>query len=144
MLQSEVNEISDAFQDAWDEFFGQEMFYVPLDLEKTIVHPIYKETTEKVYDFAGKKRFVGTYKELSNKEAGELFGDATRAKAEITYVSRELILAGVDDVDDSALIEITHQSGRVGLYNITEITRKVQFGDNRIFTKLGVFEDGSE
>lgn len=144
MLQSEINEISDAFQDAWDEFFGQEMYYVPLDLEKTVVHPIYGETRKKEYDFDGKKRFVGTYKELSNKEAGELFGDATKAESEITFVTRELIVQGIDEVDDGAIIEITHLSGKVMLYNITEITRKVQFGSSRIFTKLGVVEIGEK
>lgn len=142
MLQSELNEISEAFQDAWDEFFGQEMFYVPFQLEGTEVHRIYKESRRKTYDHANKIRFMGTFKELSNKEAGELFGADTKAESEITFVTKELFDQGIKKVDDAALIEITHHDGTTVLYNIVEVTRKVQLGDNRIFTKLGVFENG--
>lgn len=142
MLQSELDEISEAFQEAWNDSFGQEMFYVPFDKGKTISHPIYGDSEEKVYDFDNKKRFMGTFKELNNEEAGELFGKDTNVEAEITLITKELFDQGVLEIDTSALVEITHRSGRTQLYNITKSIGKVQLGNNRIFTRLGVVEHG--
>ena len=140
MEQKELDEISDAFVDAWEEFFGQEMFYVPFDENASKPHPIYGENKNKVYDYENKKRFMGTFKELSDEEAGELFGQETKAEAEITYVTKELYEQGITRPKKSALVQITFRDGVTKLYNITEITGKVQLGDNRIFTKFGVFE----
>lgn len=142
MLQSELDEISEAFQEAWNDSFGQEMFYVPFVKDKTTSHPIYGDSEEKFYDFENKKRFMGTFKELNNEEAGELFGKDTNVEAEITLITKELFDQGVLEIDQSALVEITHRGGRTQLYNITKSIGKVQLGNNRIFTRLGVVEHG--
>lgn len=138
MLQSELDEISEAFQEAWDDSFGQEMFYVPFDKSGTVVHPIYRESKAKKYDFENKLRFMGTFKELTNEERGEIFGEESVAESEITFITAELYKQGITKVDKSALIEITHRNGETNTYDITESLGKVQLGNNRIFTKLGV------
>lgn len=142
MLQDELDEISDAFLDAWKESFGQEMYYVPFIIESTPTHPIYNESKKKKYDFENKLLFTGTFKELTNEEAGELFGNDTKVTAEITYVTKELYEQGIHKVQHSALIEITHRGGEVLTYDVTEVIGKVQLGNNRILTKLGVVERG--
>lgn len=142
MEQNELDEISDAFLDAWKESFGQEMYYVPFLKDDTPVHPIYNESKKKKYDLENKVLFTGTFKELTNEEAGELFGNDTKVTAEITFVTKELYEQGVTKAQHSALVEITHRDGTTNLYDITEVIGKVQLGNNRILTKLGVVERG--
>ena len=43
MRQEELNEISQAFLDAWIEFFGAPMLYIPFDSSTSNPHPIYNE-----------------------------------------------------------------------------------------------------
>lgn len=140
MLQSEIDEISDAFQDAWDEYFGQEMFYVPFLKDSTTAHPLYKESKNKTYDFANKISFTGTFKEEPLEEVGEIAGKDEYQSAEITFVTKQLYDKGITTVNNADIIEITHRDGVTKTYNIIKHFGKVQLGDNRVFTKLEVTE----
>lgn len=140
MIQSELDEISLAFLDAWKEFFGQEMFFIPFLINETIVHRVYKESKGKKYDVDNKLSFTGTFKESTKEELGELFGQDTKAEAEVTFVTSELFDKGIKEVELSSRIEIAHRSGKIKLYDIVNVVTKVQLGTNRIFTKLGVLE----
>lgn len=142
MIQEELDEISQAFLDAWKEFFGQEMFYVPFLKGETVIHRIYNESKGKKYDLDNKLNFSGTFKESTKEELGELFGQDTKAEAEVTFVTAELYDKGVKEIPLSARIQITHRSGITRIYDIVNVVTKVQLGNNRIFTKLGVLEIG--
>lgn len=140
MLQKEIDEISEAFLDAWDEYFGQEMFYVPFLEDETTKHRVYKESKSKAYDFANKLKFTGTFKEEPLEEVGDVGGRDKQEKAEITFITKELEDKGITRIDSRAIIEITHKDGITKTYNIINNYGKVQFGSSRVFSKLGVVE----
>ena len=139
MLQSELNEISDAFSEAWNEFFGQEMFYVKLS-QATEIHPLYGEAKKKLYDFENKVSFNGTFKQKKYEERGEINGRDNYEEAEITFVTKELYEKGITNIVQSSVIEIIHRNGERKLYNIISNYGKVQLGNNKIFTTLEVTE----
>lgn len=139
MLQTELDEISNAFSEAWEEFFGQEMFYVELS-GATEIHPLYGESRGKIYDFEGKKPFNGTFKQDEYKERGEIGGRDNYEEATITFITKELIDLGIFTINQSAIIEIFHRDGERKLYNIISNYGKVQLGNNKIFTTLKVVE----
>lgn len=139
MLPNEIDEISVAFLDAWKEYFGQPMYYVPF-LNGGTVHPVYKESKTKTYDFANKLLFTGTFKMKPLEEKGEIAGKEAIENAEITFITYELEQKGITEIDQRAIIEITHKDGITKTYNIVNNYGKVQFGTSRVFTKLGVME----
>jgi hypothetical protein len=140
MLQSEIDEISQAFSDAWQEYFGEEMYYVPFSENDTPVHRVYKESKSKAYDFANKILFHGTFKQEPIDEKGELAGKNEREKAEITFVTKELFDRSIKEVDLRAIIEITDRNGVTKHYNILKRNGKVQLGNNHVFTKIEVVD----
>lgn len=137
MRQTEIDDISREFSAAWEEFFGQEMYYVPMTNQPDF-DPLYREYGEKQYDFAGKKKFFGTLKDMSEAEKVDAFGADSEAKREIAFVSLDLESQGVSRVDDSGIIEVTEKDGKTYYYNIEQVRQTVQFGSTRVFTKLGV------
>jgi hypothetical protein len=140
MLQNEIDEISVAFLDAWDQYFGEKMFYVPFLEAETSVHRVYKESKTKTYDYANKLQFTGTFKQQPIREEGEIAGKEEIEQAEITFVTKELYDKGVLEIDARSIVEITHRNGKTATYNIHNYYGKVQLGNNRIFTKLAVTE----
>lgn len=140
MKQDEIDEISDAFSEAWNEFFGQEMYYVPFDRENSPVHDLYNESSHKVYKWEDKVKFNGTFREEKYEEREEISGRDNFEKAEITFVTKELYDAGVIQLEQSSIIEIFHRNGVRKLYNIISNYGKVQLGNNKVFTKLDVVE----
>lgn len=137
MLQSEIDEISEAFSDAWDEFFGQPMYYVPLMAGST-VHPIYRESKTKQYDVENKKSFNGTFKVKDIEEKGEMNGRDEKTYAEITFVTKELYDQGILKINSRDQIHFFDRGGEEIKCNIIGHSGKVQLGDNKIFTKLDV------
>lgn len=140
MQQTEIDEISDAFSEAWEEFFGQVMYYVPLDRERTIVDDLYEETEKKVYDFANKVQFYGTLKLTEESEVGEISGKSNTIGASITCVTKELVNKGVIYVELSSIIVTKNHNEGYRFYNIVGQYPKVQLGDNRVFTTIRVVE----
>jgi glutamate dehydrogenase/leucine dehydrogenase len=137
MTQKEIDEISDAFGEAWEDFFGQEMYYIAFDCG-TYSHPIYREAKRKQYKEEEKTLFHGTLKEEPLEEKGDLAGKRTYPTAELTFVTKELRDKGVLEVDTRDIIEVTDINGNTERYNIINNYGKVQLVDNRIFTKLKV------
>ena len=131
----EIDEISDAFLEAWVENFAQPMEYVKYS-DENIIHPVYGEQiTGKKYDEEEAVVFHGTLKETEFEETGNIYGKNNDAIYEITLITKELKDRGIERVRHEDLV-IT--SGRK--FNIIGYVRKVQFLDQKIFTKLKVVE----
>lgn len=137
MRQNEIDDISREFATAWEEFFGQEMYYVEMSNQPSY-DPLYREYGEKEYDFANKKKFFGTLKDLTEEEKVDAFGEDSEAKREITFVTLDLEKQGVTTLDDSSIIQVTEKNGETYYYNIEQINQSVQFGSTRVFSKMGV------
>lgn len=140
MRQDEIDEISDSFHDAWVEYFGQPMFYVPFVNDPTKIHPVYREVREKKYDYDNKVQFHGSFKQSPIKEDGDMTGKEDKEEAEITLVTKELRDAGIHYVNDRDIITVTDRDGKTKKYNIIANNGKVQFSDNKIFTKIKVVD----
>lgn len=138
MLQNEIDEISDAFSDAWHEYFGQRMYYIKFDKSATAVHPVYGESKQKVYKEAEKVEFYGTLKESPIQETGEMRGSLEYQYAEITFVTRDLEKQGITQLDNKDIIEVVTKIGDSVRYNITSTVGKVQLSSSKVFTKIGV------
>lgn len=148
MIQEEIDEISDAFIDAWEEYFGQMLYYVPFDeiSTKNNAHPLYRDAPKKgkIYLWDDMKPFHGTLKSEEVKEVGDMFGKDETVKYTVTFITKELRDAGILDLDKEALIYLVDRDGINYVYNIISLNQKVQFGDNKVFTKFSVVEAGKK
>lgn len=146
MIQSEIDEISEAFSDAWEEYFGQQLFYVPFDEKNTEnnVHPLYRDAPKKgkIYLWDDMKPFYGTLKSEEVKEKGDMYGKDNEVQFNITFITKELRDQNILNVDDRALIYYIDRDGVDHVLNIIATNQKVQFGDNKVFTKLSVKDTG--
>lgn len=137
MAQSEINEISQAFMDAWRDYFGDELYYVPFDYS-TSADSIYSETKAKKYLFDEKKLFHGTIKEREDLDKGTATGKRVEKHYEITFVTKELADKGITSIDTNALILYTDRFGNEFKLHIYDDFQRVQLVDHKIFTKLKV------
>lgn len=142
MRQEELNEISNAFLEAWEEFFGAPMYYIPLDRIESSPHPIYKESRAKKYDETKAVMFHGTLKERETLDITSAIGKDIDKHYEVTLVTQELIDKGVNSIDTDAIIRFTDRFGESHTYSIYDDFQKVQLVDNKIFTKLKVMKNG--
>lgn len=140
LRQSEIDEISLAFHDAWKEYFGMEMNYIPIAETQDSLNKLYREDKRKDYKEGEKKAFFGTFKVSPIVEDGDLAGVKEYAEAEITFVTKELFDKGITEISNRDIIEVKQRNGKFKRYNITQNYGKVQLGDNHIFTKLMVLE----
>lgn len=136
MRQEEIDEISEAFGSAWKEYFGDEMYYVLLDLDKTVIDTLYREQKNKVYDYEHKKLFHGTLKESPAMDEMRQTGKRVNKTFEISFVTKELVDLGVEEIDTNAIIQYIDRFNKTHTYRIYDEFQKVQFSDNKIFTKL--------
>jgi FKBP-type peptidyl-prolyl cis-trans isomerase (trigger factor) len=142
MRQDEIDEISSAFHDAWEEFFGMTMHLVtmkPIDQQDSY-DDLYNEDRRKDYEEGNKLSFYGTFKVSPIVEEGDLGGLKENVEAEVTFVTKELFDKGIKEISNKDIIEVTNRSGVTKRYNIVQHYGKVQLGDNHIFTKLMVTE----
>lgn len=137
MRIEEIKEISDAFLDAWEEFFGAKMFYVPFDYA-TEPHPIYKDSKRKSYLFENKKPFHGTLKEVESMDETRQTGKREKKQFILTFIQDELAEQGITHVDTNALIEFTDPYGKTFYFSIIDEYQKVQLTQYKLFTKLKV------
>ena len=135
MKQLEIDEISEAFLEAWEDYFGTTMYYVPFkegeDLDST-----YLESKSKVYDMENKVEFHGTIREIQSEDKSLATGKQIQKLFEITVVTKELIDGGVSHIDTNALILYTDRFNKDYHLSIYDDFQKVQLVDNKIFTKL--------
>lgn len=138
MQQSEVDEISIAFKEAWTDYFGDEMYYVTFDLDKTIKDDLYEEQKAKMYDYDNKKLFHGTLKESPSMDKLKQSGKKVYKVFTITFVTKELVDQGVIAINTNDIILYIDRFGKEHKYKIYDDYQKVQFSDNKIFTMLNV------
>ena len=141
MTQEELDEISEAFEDAWENYFGCLMTYVPFN-RNSKKDSLYNESTSKKYLEDKAINFHGTLKESVVED--KLMG-AGKMKAkyfEITCVTKELIDKGLQSIDTDALIILVDRFGKKRKLSIYDDYQKVQLVDNKLFTKLRVVEHG--
>lgn len=135
MNQTEIDEISEAFLEAWQDYFGTLMYYVPFkggeDLDDT-----YLESKGKVYDMANKIPVHGTIREIQSEDKSLATGKQIQKFFEITLVTKELVDGGLQSIDTNALIIYTDRFNKVYNLTIYDDFQKVQLVDNKIFTKL--------
>lgn len=136
MKQTEINEISNAFMEAWRDYFGDVMYYVPFDDQGTVVNHIYKESKGKKYLWNSKIAFHGTIKEIQSIDVAQPTGKREEKFFEITVVAKELIDKGVTHIDTNSIIQYTDRFGKEYRLSIYDDFQKVQLVDNKIFTKL--------
>lgn len=136
MRQSEIDEISSAFLDAWKDYFGDLMYYVPLDKDNTSVNSIYRESKGKKYKFEDKIAFYGTIREQQRMDTAKATGKREEKFFEITCITKELIDKGITHIDTDSLIQYVDRFGKEYLLSIYDDFQKVQLVDNKIFTKL--------
>lgn len=138
MQQSEVDEISEAFKEAWQEYFGDTMYYVTFDKTKTIKDDLYEEQKTKVYDYENKKAFHGTLKESPSMDKLKQSGKKVYKIYTISFVTKELVDQGVNYIDTNDIILYIDRFGKENKFKIYDDYQKVQFSDNKIFTLLNV------
>lgn len=138
MRQTEIDQISEAFLDAWKEFFGQKMYYIQYVGTSSPYDKLYNESKKKVYDEVNKISFHGSIKYNPTQKEIELAGLDKKVHAIVTLVSKELIDKGINEIEFEDIIEIEDRFGKKERYNISSFTKKVQFSNNFIFTKIGV------
>jgi hypothetical protein len=138
MKQNEIDEISEAFKEAWTEYFGDEIYYVPFDTVNNIPDSVYKEKIGKRYDYDNKKLFHGTLKEIASKDETHATGKKVYKDYEVTFVTKELIDQGVTEIDTRAILYYVDRFNKEHEYKIYDEYQKVQLSDNKVFTKLKV------
>ena len=141
MLQSEIDEISGAFLDAWEEFFGTKMLYIPFDANSES-HSIYNESMDRKYLHEEVVEFHGIIKEREDLDVTSPTGKGINKLFEITVVTQELVDGGVTHIDTNSIIKYTDRFGKEYTLSIYDEYQKVQFVDNKIFTKLRVRYSG--
>jgi hypothetical protein len=137
MSDLEINEVSDAFLEAWSDYFGDAMYYVPFDTN-TAYDGIYLEAKVKLYRYDLKKLFHGTLKEAQISDELHQSGGKVKRKYTITFVTNELAGQGVQYINNNDIIEYTDKYGNTFKYSIYDDYKKVQLVNTKIFTKLEV------
>lgn len=137
MRREELDEISIAFRDAWRDYFGDLLYYIPLSkqMEKD---DVYLESKHKKYDFDKKVQFYGTLKEEPKMDELMQTGKRVNKQYEIVCVTKELIDGGITKVDTNSLIMYVDRFGEKHFFSIFDEYQKVQFSTDKIFTKIRV------
>ena len=140
MEEREIIEIEQDFQDAWEDYFGQPMYYVKL-LTLTPTSSTYRESKVKTYDEANKLLFHGTFKENLSEEELAMGGGKVIPTGIITFITKELVDQDVEfkTID---VIDVVNLDETTTRYDIIAMQKKVQFGTHKVFTKFGVVEYG--
>lgn len=141
MRQEEIKEISQAFQQAWEDFFGAPMYYIPYDTNDDY-DELYDENRSKDYKEAEAVLVHGTIKEKEDLDTTTPVGKLKVKHYTITLVTQELIDGGVTNIDTNSIIRHTDIHGVTTDYEIYDDYQKVQLGNNKIFTKLKVRSNG--
>lgn len=143
MQQSEIDEISEAFKDAWEDYFGDLMYYVRLDRKATKFNKVYNETKKLKYDMENKIPFHGTLKELEQDDVIAPYGDNEVKLFNITLVMKELIDEGQFLLDHDDIILYEQRLGDMLVtrkFTIYDSLEKVQFNATKVFGKIKVKE----
>ena len=108
MQINEIEEISKAFSEAWEDYFGDKLKYVRFNTENTKFHNIYNESKSLQYDYDNAVTFYGSLKEIEKEDVIEPYGDDEYRIFTITLVTQELLDGGVFEVNHDDIITYTH------------------------------------
>lgn len=143
MRQSEIDEISEAFNDAWKEYFGDKLKYIRFIKNGTDFDDIYSESKYLDYDYDNPIEFYGTLKELETEDVLEPYGKNDIKRFTITFITKELKDKGIFEVNTDDIIiyeQVLGDKILVRKFSIYDTIQKVQFSSEKIFTKLFVKE----
>jgi len=141
MSQSEIDEISTSFSEAWEEYFGAPAYYlVCLEDQLTSDNELYEERIGKdaVFESRGPIPAIITYNPSIEELADAGLSDTVKIK--ITFVTKDLREIGIKHVSNKDRIGIIDRDSVTKLFVITEHNPNVQFVDNYIFTNIGAAE----
>lgn len=136
MNQAEIDEISVSFLEAWEEYFGTPMYLIPYNY--TGSSNIYGDKKSKDYDLDNAVMFHGTLKELESSDTVKPDGKYDEEYYDITLVTKELNDQGVYKIDTNSLIKYVDRFRNEYYFKIYDTFQKVQFSNNKIFTKIRV------
>lgn len=138
MTQVELDEISDAFLEAWEQYFGDEITVFPFSAKTTKYDEVYGVSKKKEYDRLKAIKLTATIRQSEHEDISTALGKRIEEHYTITFVTKELLDRGVTELDSDSLIEYTDRHGVTKQFKIYGKQQKVQFLDNKIFTKLKV------
>lgn len=138
MSQNELNEISDAFHEAWTDYFGDEIKVIPYSSKDTHYDEVYGVSKKKAYDRSKAITLTATIRQTEHEDVSSALGKRIEEHYTITFVTKELIDKGLTEIDSDSIIEYTDRFGVTKQFKIYGTQKKVQFLDNKIFTKLKV------
>lgn len=136
MNQAEVDEFSTSFLEAWIEYFGTEMYIIPYAY--TASTNIYGDVKKKKYDLDNAILVHGTLKETEAQDMVKPDGKYEIKYFDITLISKELYDQGVQYIDTNSIIKYIDRFNNEYYFKIYDTLQKVQFSNNKIFTKLKV------
>lgn len=139
--QTDIDEISDAFSDAWEETFGAEVFYLRYN-PSTQQHPLYGEVIGKEYEEIGP--IYAIFKQNPTIEELKNSGISEHAQGILVFVTKDLREQGVTKVSTLDRVKIVDRDGVTSFYTINGYNLRVQFYNNYIFTHVGVVHLGNE
>lgn len=142
---TEINEISEAFLEAWKDFFGAPMYLIPFSKEASdavadAYTALYKEPKQHVYDFTKKVLFHGSLKDHESIDKEGVTGLQVETDLAVVIISKELADKGITRIDMTSVIEFTDNTQVVHYYKIVDVIYRVQLNAHRIFTKIKVVE----
>lgn len=133
----EINDISEAFKDSFEEFFGQDVYYIPYKQESS-KDTLYNEVKSKEYDETNKVKVSGIITENESLDKNVQTGKRIEKFFMITIVTKDLVDNGITHIDTNDLIEFTDAYGKTFRCSIIDDFTRVQFNNYRIFTKVKV------
>lgn len=138
MQQKEIDEISDAFKEAWTDYFGDEISIVALKTSKSEIDDLYGESKKKEYDYENKITVHGTLKESPGMDEMKQAGKKINKTFDVTFVTKEAIDQGLLYINTSSILVYVDRFGKEFRYKIYDEYQKVQFSSNKIFTTIRV------
>lgn len=137
MKQKEVDNISKEFLQAWKDFFGMKLKYIPYNREDSDFSDIYGDNIPGLaYDYNKAIEIYGIIKELDGVDKIMPAGKRTINYYEITIVTYDLFTQGITKVDTNDRITFIDKFGEEHILELYETYKKVQFSNDKIFTKI--------
>lgn len=136
MNQAEIDEFSASFLEAWEDYFGAEMYIIPYAYNGG--GNTYGDKKRKSYDFDNAILVHGTLKESEAQDVVKPDGKLEVRYYDITIISKELYDQGVYHIDTNSIIKYVDRFDNEFYFRIYDSLQKVQFSNNKIFTRLKV------
>lgn len=139
MTQEELDEISQSFSEAWNDYFGMK-FYV---LRNTVIAPQGNLYTENPNPPAPtvigpiNARYLSNLTELKAAE----FGLSSEVDTALSFVTKDLRDKGILSLTKKDRVKVVDRDGVETIYIITELGYSTQFLNNFIFINVGIVNE---